>query len=123
MSDSDDNIQTTHSYNLRPRPRYLSLTPVTNPISSRADVPPYCNFPEQPTVATTPKSLAHQFDDCYNSYSNQCTCPKYMRLVTRPEQHQHSHLIVDDPEFLTAQSIVPTTQSCPEYSIYTPVIS
>ena len=96
---------------------------MTKPISSRADVPPYCNFPEQPTVVTTPKSLAHQFDDCCSSYSNQCTYPKCIRHVTRLEQHQHSHLVVDDPEFLTAQSIVPTTQSCPEYSIYTPVIS
>ena len=72
---------------------------------------------------TTPKSLARQFNDYCNSYSSQCTCPKCIHITTRPEQHQLSPLIVDDPEFLTVRSTVPTTLSCPEYPIYTPVIS
>ena len=44
-------------------------------------------------------------------------------MTTRPERHQPSPLIVDDPEFLTAQPVIPTTLVCPEYSIYTPVTS
>ena len=123
MSDSDKSICPTYSYNLRPRPRYLSSIYTTDLFSSQADIPPYCNFPEQPIAATTPKSLARQFDNYCKAYSKQCTYSKCIHLFTRPEQHQHSHLIIDDPEFLTVQSTVPTTLSYPEYSIYTPIVS
>ena len=123
MSDSNDNIRPTHLYNLRPRPRYLSSISTTNQFSSQTAKPLYCDFPEQPIASTTPKSLARQFNNCCNSYSKQCICPKCIRILTRPERHQHSHLVVDNPEFLTVQSTIPTTLSCPEYPIYTPVIS
>ena len=123
MSDSDKSICPTYSYNLRPRPRYLSSFYTTDLFSSPADIPSYCSFPEQPIVATTLKSLARQFENYCKAYSKQCTCPKCIHPSTRSEQHQHSPLIVDDPEFLTTQSIVPTIQSCPEYSIYTPIES
>ena len=122
MSDSDDNPHPTHSYNLRPRPRYLSTYPTIQTIPQPL-TPTYCDFPEQSTTAATPKSLARQFNDCHNSYANLCLCPTCIRITTRPERHQPSPLIIDDPEFLTVQPVIPTTLVCPEYSIYTPVTS
>ena len=122
MSDSDDNPRPTHPYNLRPRPCYLSTYPTIRTIPQPL-TPTYCDFPEHSTTATTPKSLARQFNDCHHSYANLCTCPACIRLTTRPEQHQHSPLVVDDPEFLIAHPIASTTVACPEYSIYTPVTS
>ena len=122
MSDSDDNPHPTHSYNLRPRPRYLSTYPTIRTIPQPL-TPTYCDFPEQSTTAATPKSLARQFNDCHNSYANLCLCPTCVRITTRPERHQPFPLIVDDPEFLTVQPVIPTTLVCPEYSIYTPVTS
>ena len=122
MSDSDDNPHPMHPYNLCPRPRYLSTYPTIRTIPQPL-TPTYCDFPEHSTTATTPKSLVRQFNDCHNSYANLCTCPTCIQLTTRPEQHQHSPLIIDDPEFLIAQPIASTTVACSEYSIYTPVTS
>ena len=122
MSDSDDNPRPTHPYNLRPRPRYLSTIATTRP-SPQTLTPTYCDFPEQSTTAATPKSLARQFNDCRNSYANLCMCPACVRLTARPKYHQHTPLIVNDPEFLTTQPIIPTTLVCPEYPIYTPIES
>ena len=122
MSDSDDNPRPTHSYNLRPRPRYLS-TYSTIRTTPQPLTPTYCDFPEQSTTAATPKSLARQFNDCHNSYANFCLCPICVRIAEQPERHQPSPLIVDDPEFLTVQPVTPATTVCPEYPIYTPVTS
>ena len=84
MSDSDDNPRPTHSYNLRPRPRYLSTYPTIR-TTPQPLTPTYCDFPEQSTTAATPKSLARQFNDCHNSYANFCLCPTYVRIAARPE--------------------------------------